>query len=97
AVEQRAAELALVARDLLGRVAAGPAGMAEVAAGTGVHRRDQLEARRELALHGGARNPDVAGFQWLAQGLQCAAGELGELVEEQHARVRQRDFAGPRR
>jgi hypothetical protein len=49
AVEQRARQLALVARHLLGRAAAGAAGAAEPAAGAGVHRRHQLEARRELA------------------------------------------------
>jgi hypothetical protein len=36
-------------------------------------------------------------FQRFAQGLQRGAGKLGQLVEEQHPAVGQRDLAGPRR
>ena len=37
----------------------------------------------------------MAGFQWLAQHFQNVAVELRQFVEEQHAVVRQLDFAGP--
>jgi hypothetical protein len=77
AVQQRAAELALVARDLLGRAAAGPQAGAQVAARAGIHRRDQLEARRELGALRGARDGDAAGLQRLAQCLECRAGNSG--------------------
>jgi hypothetical protein len=43
-----------------------------------------------------ARDGDVAGFQRLAQRIQHLAGEFRHLVEEQHAVMRQRNFARPR-
>jgi hypothetical protein len=43
---------------------------------------------------GGARDRDAAGFQRLAQDFEHAALELGQFVEEQHAVMGQRDFAG---
>ncbi len=42
----------------------------------------------------GARDGDFAGLQRLAQGIEHRALEFGQLVEEQHAEVRQADFAG---
>jgi hypothetical protein len=101
AVEQRARQLALVARHLLGRAAAGAAlagGLrAQPAAGAGVHRRHQLEARRELRLPRGAGDGDAPGLQRLAQRLQRRRGNSGSLVQEEHAAMRQRDLARPRR
>ena len=91
AVEQRAGQPRLVTRDRVGRAAAGPAGGgegAEKAAGARVHRRDQLEARRERRLARGTRNGDAAVLQRLAQRLQCGARKLRQFVEEQHAAVR---------
>ena len=41
----------------------------------------------------GARDDDVAGLDRLAQRLEHGAGELGELVEEQHAVVGEADLA----
>lgn len=63
-VQQRAGELGPVALDLFRRAAATAAGIAEIAAGAGVHRRDQLEARREAHAAVGAGNDDFAAFQW---------------------------------
>ena len=77
AVQQWPAELALVARHLVGRATAGPQAGAQVAAGAGVHRGDQLEARRELCPAGRAGNGDVAGLQRLAQGFECGPGKFG--------------------
>jgi len=57
----------------------------------------QKETRRTGNLRtGNSYDDDVAGFQWLAQHFQNVAVELRQFVEEQHAVVRQRDFAGPR-
>jgi hypothetical protein len=97
AVEQRAAELALVAQHLVGRAAAGLAGRTQVSAGARIHGRDELEARREFGAARRAGDGDGAALQRLAQRLQRGARELRELVEEQHAVVRQRDLARPRR
>ena len=68
----------------------------EVSAGTGIHRRHQHEARRKAQRHGRPRDGHVAVFQRLAHHFQHIAGELGKLVEEQHAVVGQRHFARPR-
>jgi hypothetical protein len=43
-----------------------------------------------------ARDRDLAGFERLAHGVEHARLELGKLVEEQHAVVRERYFARPR-
>jgi hypothetical protein len=43
-----------------------------------------------------AGDADVAGFERLAQRLQHAPLEFGQLVEEQHAVVGQRDIAWAR-
>ena len=97
AVEQRSAELALVARHLVGRAAAGTCAGAEKAAGAGIHRGDQLEARGKLGPPRGARDGDGSGLERLAQCLQRGAWKFGQFVEEQHAVVRQRNLAGSRR
>jgi hypothetical protein len=65
-------------------------------AGAGVHRRDQLEARRILRLARRARHRDASGFERFAQRLQYSAVELRQLVQEQHAVVGEAHFAGTR-
>lgn len=97
AVEQRAGELVVVAGDLLGRAAAAPVGVSVVAAGAGVHGRHELEAGRKLGPPGRPRDGDVAALEGLAQGLEHALLELGQLVQEQHPVVGQADLAGARR
>ena len=97
AVEQRPADAALVTRDRVGRAAAGQAWMAELAARTRVHRGDQLEARREIGAPRRARDRDAAGLERLAQRFEAGSLPLGQLVQEQHAVVRERDLARPRR
>ena len=72
-----------------GRVAARPA-RAEV------HRRDELEARREDHPARHPRNADVAVLERLPQRLERGALELGQLVEKEHAAVREARLAGPR-
>lgn len=93
AIEQRSGQLAPVALDLFRGAAAAATGIAEVATGTGIHRRHQLEARRETYPAVGPGNDDLAAFQRLAQDLQDLALELRQFVEEQHALVRQGDLA----
>ena len=77
AVKQRPAELALVARHLVGRAAAAPQRRAPETAGAGVHGRDQLKARGKLGALRGARNRDAAGLHGLAQRFERGAAELG--------------------
>ena len=95
-VQQRARQAALVARHLVGRAAAGRLALAQVAARAGVHRGDELKARRKVGPARRAADGDAPALQRLAQGLQRGARELGQLVEEQHAAVGQRDFARAR-
>lgn len=64
AVEQRPGQLAAIALDLLGGATATCAGVAEVAARAGIHRRDQLEACRKTHLVVGPGNDDFATFEW---------------------------------
>ena len=96
AVEQRPGDARAVARNLVRRAAAAAVGVAEITAGAGIHRRDQLEARREIRLARGARDGDAPGLERLAQHLEHAALELRQLVQEQHAVVRERNLARPR-
>ena len=67
-----------------------------MAAGARIHRSDELELRREIGLARRARDMDAATFERLAQGFEHAPIELGQLVEEQNALVRERDFARTR-
>ncbi len=96
AIEQGPGELAAIARDLVGRAATLAGRMAEPAAGTGIHRRDELEAGGKFGAPGGAADVDLPALQRLAQGFEHAALELRKLVEKQRAVMRQRDFAGAR-
>jgi hypothetical protein len=94
AVEQRAAQPASVASDLVRRAAAGRPRIAEVAAGAGVHRRHELEAGRKVGPGAGARDGEPAGLERLPQCLEGGARELRKLVEEEHPVVRQRGLPG---
>ena len=58
AVEQGAGEFVAVALDLLRGATATSGGFAQVTARAGVHRSDQLEARREAHPVPGAGNHD---------------------------------------
>jgi len=57
--------------------------------------RDELEARRKHRPPARARDGDHAVLERLAQRLEDGALELGELVEQQDAAMRERRFAGP--
>ena len=58
---------------------------------------DELEARREDRMATGAGDRDDAVLERLPERLEDGARELGQLVEQQHAAVRERDLSRPRR
>jgi hypothetical protein len=62
---------------------------------TGVHGRHQHEAGRKIHRGRGPGHRDLARFQGLAQHLQHAFFELGQLVQKQHPVVGQAHLAGP--
>ena len=98
AVEQRAGQPRLIFGGAA-RVRPAPAGKARIAgaaAAARVHRGDQHEARRIGDAVIGARDRDLAGLQRLAQRVERLRREFRQLVEEQHAVMRERDFARPR-
>ena len=97
AIEQWSGELRTVALDLLGRAAAAQARVPQVAATTGIHRRDQLKARRESRLARSAGNGDTPRLERLAKGFERVAREFGELVQKQDPMVGKGDFPRPRR
>src|SRR5436190_16316509 len=66
AIGERPRYAAAIAGDALRGAATAPAAVAAVAAGAGIHRRDELEARRELYLARSARDRHAAGFNRLA-------------------------------
>jgi len=70
--------------------------IAVMAAWTGVHRRDQHKTGRERQAAVRAADGDGLVFHRLAHHFQHAAVELRQLVEKEHAAMRQADLAGPR-
>ena len=92
-VEQGAGHLGLIIGGAARRTAARQCGIGEVAAAARVHRRDQLDPRREGDVGIGTRHADLAGLERLAQRIEHRALEFGKLVEEQHAEMRQADLA----
>lgn len=92
-VEQRAGDLCLIVRRALRCPGAGEARIPEIAAAARIHRRDQLDARGECDVRIGTRDADRARFERLAQRIEDGALELGKLVEEQDAKMRQADLA----
>ena len=93
AVEQRARHARLIIGGAARRAAAGERGIAEMAAAARVHRRDQLDPRREGHVGVGAGDADAAGLERLAKRIEHRALEFGKLVEEQDAEVREADLA----
>ena len=89
AVEQRAGDAADVALNLRGATAALAHGVVPEAAGAGVHRGREHEGGREGQRHRGAADRDAPVFEGLAQDFEDRAVELGQLVEEEHAVVRE--------
>ena len=67
--------------------------IAAAAAGAEVHRRDELEASREERHALRARDADDAVLERLAERLERGPQELRQLVEQQHAAVREARLA----
>ena len=53
-----------------------------------------MEARRKVGLACRPRDCDAPGFEGLAQGFERRPGELGQLVEKEHAVMGEADFTG---
>ncbi len=90
AVDERAGDPVSITEDLFCRATTAATDIAGVAAGTGIHRGNQLEFCRESAGALEARDDDGARFHRLAQSLESVAGKLGKFIEEQHAKVGER-------
>lgn len=92
-VEQWAGQLVAVALDLFRAAATAAGRVAQIAAGTWIHRRDQLEACWEANPVLGACDHDLARLQRLSQHLEDPPLELWQFVKEQHAMVGESDLA----
>ena len=67
-------------------------GVVGVPARAWIHRRHQHETRGEITGRRGSGDRDVPIFKWLTHHLQHVAAEFRELVQEEHAAVRERDL-----
>ena len=94
AVQQGARNAAHVLLYLLGRAGTAAGGMTVPPAAAGVHGTDQHEAAGQRQGAGGAGDGHKAVLQRLAQRLQRRLAELRQLVQKQHAVVRQGYLAG---
>ena len=92
AVQQWAREPGEVVGALRGRADAGAKRRA--AATARIRGADELEARGERRAARGAGDDDLPLFERLAQGLENALGEFGQLVHEEHAVMGEADLAG---
>ena len=97
AVEQRARQPVAIPVDLDRRAAALDGRVATRAARAEVHGRDELKAGREHRAAADARDRDRAVLERLPQCFEHRPGELGQLVEQQHAVMSERRLAGPGR
>lgn len=93
AIEQRPGEFVAIALDLVTAALAASRGFAKVAAGTGIHCGDQLEAGRETNLVPRTGDHYFAALQWLAQDFQDFAVELWQFVQKQYPVMSQGDLA----
>src|SRR5689334_3975850 len=92
-VEQGTRNPSLIVSGATGGTAAGERGVTEMTASAWVHRRDQLNARRERDVRVGAGDTDIARLKRLPERIEDWSLELGQLVEEEHAEVREADLA----
>ena len=69
-----------------------PGWIAEVSAGTGIHRGGQHESRRKRNRDGSARNGHRAIFERLAHHFQHVALKFGKLVKKQDTIMAEGDF-----
>ena len=95
-VYERSGDTSLVAFDLPGSAPARPPGITRVPTRARVHGADERDPGRVAQSGRHPRDGDVTVFQRLPQDFEGPAPELRELVEKEHAQVRQRHLAGPR-
>src|SRR5579885_441482 len=95
-VEQGPREPLAVPLDALGRADARRGRIAARAARTEIHRPDQLEPRGEGGAADDPRDRDRPVLEGLPEPLQHRSRELGQLVEVEHASVREAHLAGAR-
>src|SRR5438552_11107427 len=93
AIHQGPRELPAIPLDLVGKAGALAVGIAPEAAGAWVHRGDEDEPCRVCRGAARARDGDGVLLEWLAQSVEDASRELGDLVQEQCSAMRQADFA----
>ena len=92
-VEQRPRHLCLIIRSAARRACAGKARIPQMSASARVHRGDQLDAGWKRDVRIGACDADRPGLERLAQRIEHRALKFRELVEEQHAEMREADLA----
>src|SRR5262249_6375641 len=95
-IEERPGESCEVGAARLRRAPAPARRMAQVAARAAVRRADQERTRREPRAAARSRDAHATVFERLPQRFEDVATELGELVQKQHAVVRQTELAGSR-
>ena len=95
-VQESPGELVPECRQPLGRALAVRGRIAPRPARTEVHRRNELEPGRERRPPSDPRDADDTVLERLAERLERGPLELGELVQDEHAPVREADLARPR-
>src|ERR1700730_850929 len=96
-IEHRSRELAAIALDLVGKAGAFALGVAPEAARAWVHRSNEHESRGIRRGAAGAGDRHGVFLERLAKCVEDASQELGDLVQEQRAAMRQAHFAWTRR
>ena len=92
-VEHGAGDLALIIGGTTRRPATGQCGIAQMAAATWVHSRDELDVGGKGHVRIGARNIDLASLERLSQRIEHGTLEFRQFIEEQDAEMREADLA----
>ena len=96
AIEQRPGDARHILLRRAGRAGAGSGRMSEKAAGAGIHRRRKHKGAGVAQRGADARDRDRAVLERLAQALHRRPRKFRQLVQKQHAVMRQRDLARAR-
>ena len=91
-IKHGAGDFRLVIGNATRRLVAGERSIVHMPAAAGVHGGDQLEFGRKGHVVIGAADERTARLERLAQGFERLPLEFGQLVEEQHAVMRERYF-----
>src|SRR6058998_2095223 len=97
AVEQRAGHSLAIALHLKRPATAFALQVAKIAAWTGIHRRNEHQLRWKSEAACRARHGDLPVFERLAHYFQRRSLKLGQLIEKEHAVVRDAYFTGIRK